>query len=557
MYIILGLVFLALLAFFFSVRELFFDRDDVTLRIDAPEEVDIGSEFEVFVTVTNSSRQTLRAGRIDLDLPSAIELVEGRDASFATLESRKQTTAKFRLRARGDAGTELRFRVLSFFKPGFIAASFQKELEKTVHLREIPFTIAFSFPADVSNGKAFTFFIRAQSRAQTAVPAVGVELIPPDTFRFLRAQPAPLAATTYQWDFGSIPAGGREEISVTGIFDADVKGGEFIARIGPWDTFRKSLLAFQEEKEFLNLQAGAVPVTIVFREQENPPEIIVEPGETFSVKLQYENAMTVPAEDVSIALAMADEAIEPRSVISPQQFTRSVSGEYVWDSDILSALKSLEPGVQGEIELSAKISQKLVFRSADDANQDISVRARTLSGGRVLGERHMLIRIAGQLSINAEVRYFNAPGGINTGPLPPKIGQETTYTVTLTVAGGTNGIENVGARVVLGPSVTYKELIEPENANVFYDSTTREVAWTIGDMPPGTGVFSPPKLLSFRISLIPEADDTGKAVELLSIVAASGEDVFVKRTLDAADRPTTSQLRDDHLVSDTKGIVEP
>lgn len=556
-HIIAALFILAIVALLFSLREFFFDSDDITIRIDAPEEIDVGSEEEIYVTLTNSTRRSLNNGKLFLETPESIVILGEENTTFSSLESRQQVTAKFIVRAEGEAGSTSELKARARFRPGPIFATLEKQITTTVRSRELPFDLSFSFPSDVSIGRPFTFFVRVQSRAGADIGPVGVELEVPETMKLLRSIPTTLPDTEYLWDLGDLRAGEREEITVTGRFDVDVSGGEFVARVGLFDETRKTLGASREVREFLNFRAGAVAVDLTFREQKNPGEAAVLPGEALEVELRYQNVTEAAMEDLSVLLAFAHDAIDPMSIRASETYKRSISGEYLWDSDSLFALRRLEPGASGEITFSAKLKSMLSFSSLSEANQTITVRARVMSGGRILGERQLLLKIGGKLSIDAAVFFFNAPGGSNSGPLPPRVGQKTTYTVTLTVAGGTTGLENVTTRIILGFGGDYEGLIEPTDAAVTYDTETREVAWDIGAMPPGAGLLSAPRTVSFRIGLVPLSEDVGKPADLLTSITVSGEDIFTGKILDAEDESVNTLLRDDVQVGDISGIVQP
>ena len=546
-----------IVAAFLLARTFGFDSSGVIIAIEAPAELDLGTEADVRVLVTNNTGATLHDGTIALDLPSEFTLQESAETTFETLAPRAQTAASFRVRVMGDAGTSGELVARARFQPRQLSAVFTREAKTSVRLRELPLDLSFSFPADASDGKPLTFFLRFSSRAEAPIGPVGLTLLIPEGFRVTRTRPAEVPDAGGLWDFGMLETGRREEIAVTGTFSAGSAGGEFTARIGFLDEGRRSLSASREVREYLNLRAGAVPLDVVYREQENPAEALVAPGENVDLVLHYRNATSEPLEDLSVLLAFAHEAIVPESVSSPERFTRSVSGEFVWAPENVLALQRVGPGASGEIAFRARLSSDVPMRSFEDDEQTITVRARTISGGRVLGERRLVLKIVGELAVDAEVRYFDAPGGNNRGSIPPKVGQQTSYTVTLTVTGGTNGLENVVARVVLGPAVTYEALLTSGVGDVVYDPATSEVQWTVGDVPAGVGILSSPKSISFRIVLTPRQEDVGDTAELLTAVSATGLDTFVSQTLDAQDAAVDSTVPDDTKISPQQGIVQP
>jgi hypothetical protein len=321
---------------------------------------------------------------------------------------------------------------------------------------------------------------------------------------------------------------------------------------------RTELRAYRETVDTVRLRTGEVRVDVNVNGTPNPYEASVAPGSTVSITMEYENTTQDPVDDITVTLAAASPLIVQRNVDASEPYTRTVSGEYIWNSGNVASLSRLAPGGEGEINIKLPLERIPELESHADTNQTIQARARVLSGGRVLGERQVTLKLVGQMEIAASVRYFRAPGGSNKGPLPPEVGEETTYTVELLVEGGTNGIENAVARLVLGPGTRYIGPVDPTDPlqdNVTFNAGTREVAWRIGAMQAGAGKLSAPARYVFRIGLTPTQAMVGTVPTIVETVTASGKDSFTQVTLDASDGAVDAELRSDSEVTLLMGKV--
>ncbi|MCX6713987.1 MAG: hypothetical protein NTV48_02685, partial [Candidatus Vogelbacteria bacterium] len=121
----------------------------------------------------------------------------------------------------------------------------------------------------------------------------------------------------------------------------------------------------------------------------------------------------------------------------------------------------------------------------------------------------------------------------NTGPIPPKVGQETTYTIVWTVKNTSNDIRNAVVTATLPVYLKWLGVIEPLSENVVFKPGSREISWNIGNIPAGTGVFSLPRQLSFQVSLTPSLSQLRQPVNLLSETNFSAEDTFTNTTVSA------------------------
>jgi len=555
--LILGAIAGAILIF---ARLIPFNASDVRVTIDAPRELDIGGEADVFVTVENGTRATLRSGTIALDVPEAIEVITAEQLEFETLEFRGQTTAKFRIRTKGDPGAEEAIRARVRFRPRQLSAVFEKQARATIVLRDLPFSARFSFSADIQTATPTTFFLDIESDTRSRIGPVGVTLAVPESFAVTRTNPEHVRQEdVLLWDFDDVDQDFSERIAVTGTFDVIAEAGTFTARVGLLNGERTKLEAYREVEDTVRLRTGEIRVDVNVNDVPDPFEAPVEAGSTVRYTIEYRNTTPDPVHDVSVVLAAAHPLILQRNVEASEPYTRSVSGEYVWSAPAFAALSRLDPGEEGAITIQFPMEQIPELETIADTNQAIPTRARVLSGGRILGERQVTLKLVGQLKVAASVRYFRAPGGSNKGPLPPVVGEETTYTVDLSVTGGTSGIEGTTARIVLGDGVRYLGPVDPTDPlqnRVGYAASTREVLWNIGVLQAGAGVLSAPARYVFRIGFVPTDTMVGSVPVILETVVASGNDTFAGRMLDASDKPVDAELRSDSDVSTAFGRVK-
>lgn len=548
------------LAGVFAFRAATFDTEGVVLEVRAPERMDVSSEGEIVVTVNNSTRAELRWGEALLEFPESIEVLGENQEVFTSLKSRQARSMRFRIRASGAPGEKADIGVRLRFRTGRLSATFEKEASATIEFLDLPFDLSFSFPSDARADRPVTFFLRVASRADTQRSPVGVALVPPPSFQISRTLPRHSTMTPEGlslWDMGDFPPKGEEEIAVTGTFQQELGDAEFRARVGILNEERSAFIASREVRGTLSLRPAVVPVDIVYRDTVNPPGALVKPGERIPLTLRFTNETERTLEELSLFLALAHPSLDEREATASQLFSRDVTGEFAWTHENLAALQRLAPNQQHEITFSIPLIAPIPIDSFDDANQTITARARVVSGGQILGERTLEIKISGVLSVNAEV-FRSSTLDTNFGPIPPRVGEETSYTVVLTVSGGTNAVHNTAARIILGRSVRYDTLIEPSNAEIFYDEGSREVRWLIGGVPAGLGTFLPPKQLVFRIVLTPQDADLDTIPELVSAVQVTGEDAFTGQTIEGSDGAIDADLPDDFSISRRGGsVVEP
>ena len=114
----------------------------------------------------------------------------------------------------------------------------------------------------------------------------------------------------------------------------------------------------------------------------------------------------------------------------------------------------------------------------------------------------------------------------NSGPIPPQVGQTTTFTINWQAKNYYNEVRNVKVKVVLPQDVQLTGKIFPEDSRMTFDSLSREIVWEAGDLQVGQGVLNPAPNISFQVSLIPNFFQPSQSYDILGPVQITGEDVW-------------------------------
>jgi hypothetical protein len=154
--------------------------------------------------------------------------------------------------------------------------------------------------------------------------------------------------------------------------------------------------------------------------------------------------------------------------------------------------------------------------------------------------------------------YFEDEFFGNSGPLPPKVGATTTYTIVWQVKNYYSDVKNVKVKATLPPqsSLTGKIFPEELTPKFSFDSQSREIVWSVGDLEGGIGITKPSLTLAFQISFLPEEFQKGKAGEIIGEAKISGEDSWTESEISVTSRAITTNLPDDPTMTAEKGIIQ-
>ncbi|MDP1628999.1 MAG: hypothetical protein Q8L57_00095, partial [bacterium] len=168
------------------------------------------------------------------------------------------------------------------------------------------------------------------------------------------------------------------------------------------------------------------------------------------------------------------------------------------------------------------------------------------------------VRVRTELRVSAK-GYFRDPAGYikNSGFLPPKVGEVTTYTIHWQVVNPANDLENVVLRTTLpaGISWTGETAIPYGAAEPAYNERTGEVIWSIGRVPAQSGIILPAFQAYFRVAAVPSVNQIGNLISIINETEFSGRDVFTGVDLAGKIAEIRSNLPDDPTITFERGIV--
>ena len=184
----------------------------------------------------------------------------------------------------------------------------------------------------------------------------------------------------------------------------------------------------------------------------------------------------------------------------------------------------------------------------------VTVRGKRISEAGVPEEVKTAItqnvKVTSQAQFTARSAYFAGPF-VNTGPIPPKVEQETTYTIIWDIVNISNTISNPQVRATIPSYVTWAGAVYPNKENITYNQNTHQITWVPGDIPAGTGVGKPPREVSFQIILTPSISQVGNIPTLMNHIHFDGIDSFTNESLSQDREDITTKL-----ITDPKATKE-
>jgi hypothetical protein len=262
--------------------------------------------------------------------------------------------------------------------------------------------------------------------------------------------------------------------------------------------------------------------------------------------ITYENISDVAISVSSIIASIKGVSIDPTTVTVDSGFFDSKGGTITWTGATEQAISSLAPGDRGSLIFSFAIPQGATNETPLQIN--VIGRATTLDASEEFSTKDgKSWFIQGGAQVSGSIAYKNSPKA-NSGPLPPKANQTTTYTITFAAQSDTK-VKNAVVSARLPLYVTWLNDVV-EGSQVTYNERTRTVSWLPGEIEKGGAPRA-----SFRVAVRPSLTHVGSMPQVTTAIQLEAVDSVSGQTIKGTAPAITTYLGKETTKTDISKVV--
>ena len=188
----------------------------------------------------------------------------------------------------------------------------------------------------------------------------------------------------------------------------------------------------------------------MFWQTVNNQEIIsAPPGEHLEFKIHFKNNGDVGLSNLILTQKLEGEALDFSSLKLDFGTYNSNDRVITWKVADTDILKSLAPGEEKTISFNIKVEDPLPVNKEEDRNFIVSALAEIdspdiptpIDMNKVFSSNNIDIKVNTQLEVEA-LGYYDDEVISNSGPIPPKVGEETSYAIHWKIFNYSNDIGN-------------------------------------------------------------------------------------------------------------------
>ena len=540
----------------------FFDDERVSVRIEGPTEVESNAPAQYVITVENDNRAALHDAEIILSYPENFEpnsadgltrtSARGAAVRIGTIDGKATRTIAVDGQFFGPRNFVISFSVLVRYTPENAGTIYDANAQMNIRVTSSPITFDIAAPFDAAEGDVVEYVITYHNDSARSFADQRVVVTYPDGFIFRDASPRPNEGNNI-WVLGAV---GENETGVLRVRGAVHAAGQstkvLTAAIG----------ARGAEGQFVTYNKAEHKLAILFspffvaQTTNNATDLAVSAKERLTYRIAYRNDGTVGLRDVVLTLDLESRALDFSHLeLRSGGSYDSARNQIVWKAVDVPMFKNLEPGAVGEVRFTVPVKDALPSQSADDRNFTVRSVARIdspdvptpIGRNKIVASNELLLKVNSPVTLTAKGFYYDARIS-NTGPLPPRVGTQTTYTLQWTITNATNDLERVRVEAFLPSNVVWKGVVDPLGEQIMFNDRTQQIVWDVGKMDTGVGVRLPERTVRFQVGMTPSENQVHRSAHLLEQSLLTAHDLFTGEDLRVEDDVKTTQLSEDRSI---------
>lgn len=509
-----------------------YNKNNIKLEV-----VDLSVDFPDGTANPDNTSQEMKTFRelID-DIPaSGVSQKDIRAAFFGEENSKKSIKIKVEYRVSGSN------------------ALFYKEKDYELLMSSSPISLSVSSFKEVTSGQEFDTTITMTSNSQSVLKNLVLKGVYPFGYTFVSSDMKPVG-DNMTWKVGDLPSKSKKTITIRGKLDGqDDEDRVFRFSVGAASAKNDKVIGTQyiASTQDIKIQKPFISVNVSLNGDSLSQEYVGQFNNPIPVEVTWFNNLQTAVNDGEIHVKLSGNAFDKAAVTPQQGFYQSANNEIVWNKITTRELASIGAGESGRVTFTLTpkdlgSGSRAVINPSLAIN--VSVQGSRLSESEVpeklASSATRSIRVSSNATLSGEIVRSIGPF-TNTGPIPPRAEQQTTYTVMWTIYNTSSNIS--GARVVstLPPYVKWVGKVSPSSEDIKYNSVNGQITWNIGSVGAYTGSGATKKEVAFQVALEPSITQVGQTLTLINEAILTAVDDFTGINLKSTQSPETTSLGTD------------
>ncbi len=521
-----------------------------------------GEDLPLQVEIANKNNSALELVDLVLEYPKSSSTDLSQDTehireSLGTIPAGSVKDENVKVMLFGEQGSTRQVKISIEYRVEGSNAIFVKDKLYDVSINGTPINLSVDAPEETTPNQDITLNVKATLNATKPASKMLIKVDYPAGFQFASAKPSPSFGNNV-WNLGDLAPGSERNISILGkmvdVFDGEDK--TFHIWSGPQSDSDKSLIGvvFNSLGHTVAIKKSSVEARL-FINGVYQREYAINTKTIIQGNINWANNLDTKINDLTITAKISGNAVNKSTISASQGFYNSLTNSIIWDKNSQNNLAGVNPGDTGTVTFSlyplSLFSGGSGMLTEPSVNIEVNITGKqSLEGYAVknLGSSESkVVKIISDVGFATKALYYSGPFS-NTGPIPPKVDKETTYTIVWTLSNTANNISNAQVSSTLPPWIRFVGPISPPAEDLTYNPSTKEILWKIGGIPRGTGITEAGREVAFQVALIPSLSQVNTAPLLINDAILTGHDDFANVNVRVNKSSLNTLLSNDPLL---------
>lgn len=547
-----------------------FGEEAVQVNLNGPLTAPSGQEVEYVFNYKNDQDVDLNQLELNLRYPTGFAFKSATPAAqnvdgniFAVTKVKAHDSGSIIVKGQlvGEVGEKKDFSGLFSYEPANFKAQFNKNVAFTTEIVTSVLNVDIASPTQLPIDQTLLLGVTYKNSSTNKLTGVLVRLTAPNGFELELPKLTPLPNSTDIWQLADVEARGENKIEFKGRFTNTATPGpqEFKLAIGLKSD--KGGFTLQEEK-IVNVNLVKSHLTLQLTANDISLKSAADLGQEITFEASFSNEGDTPFTNLTLTAKLDGVWFDWSSLKDDALGSANQSaGTLSWTKANLPLLETLQPGTRGSVRWRLRLVSNLPSGiSVPNFTTRVEAQGKTLVDNNLENltsqSNEVATKINTQLSLAVEGRYYTDELiKLGSGPLPPRVGETTSYVIFWRLGNTLNEVENVEVTTTLPQGINWTgQTTVTAGQKVIYNPNTREVRWVLNRLPAGAGkTFLKPES-SFELAVTPQESDTDKILVLTKTTTATAHDTFSDADLISTAKFVTTEL-DDDIAAQGKGVV--
>lgn len=547
---------------------------NVEILIQAPASVTGGEETQIQVIVTNNNKATIESATLEITYPEGTDVVGVTEEESRKLRRElgvilpgQQVTETLNVVMFGEENTEKSFNLNLEYRTEGSSATFSKDKAYTFVLTTSPISLSFDIPDEVNAGEQVKLSVDVVSNSKAVLEDVQVVVEYPFGFAFSGANPSPTRDRNI-WYLGDLSPSQRHTIEVAGTIGGEISDQKtFKVFVGRQDVQNEDEIdvVYNSIIRTVLIEEPFLAINFSINGDSVSDEVVVGSAKDVFGDIEWKNNLPSRILNGEFILTISGAIVDEESVNVSKGFYQSSNNSIVWNQTTDRTLSLIEPGESGSGRFSFKTKSLFGPGSSQFKNPEVQLtlefRGERVSPGFeneiITFDKSKKLKVSSAAQLASYGTYYTGPFS-NTGPVPPRVDQKTTYTITWSIANSSNNITDARVTASLPIYVRWLDIVSPQTETITFNDATGDIVWDVGNVSQGAGVTKSAREVSFQVELTPSLSQVNAVPVLVSEARFTGRDTFTNTQVDARAQSIDISLpQDPQFNSQTQGRVVP